>query len=228
MNLTELTAFVWNQTDTSEYDLPATTIASFIDEAFQRTIAAENRWPSYEKTWTLVVPAGSASAPLDSDVNRPAIVSVTSQSYGWRLEEISQEEAELRFGADYESVGGFDPSWYSFWGGEIYFWPRSEAVEETKFSMRGYRKPLSTFGTDGEVDADSRLHKPLAHYAVALAYAQQEDEVLETTYMSRWQRDVEMARKAIMEASHNRPIVMYGNFPRTFVGGSRIGGGTWP
>ena len=51
MNLTQLTEFVWAQTDTSDFDLPAATVASYIDEAFDRTIAGENRWPFYEKTW---------------------------------------------------------------------------------------------------------------------------------------------------------------------------------
>jgi hypothetical protein len=221
MNLTELTQYVWNQTDTTEFDLPASTIASYIDEAFNRTIAAENRWPSYEKTWSVVVPVGSASSVLDSDVNRPAVVSVTNTDTGWRLEQISEEEADLRFGSDLEVGGSFSPGWYSFWSNRISFWPRVAADEETIFSMRGYRKPLTTFADTGQVDADPRLHRPLAHYAVALAYAQQEDEVLERTYMERWQRDVELARRAIMDASHNRPVIMNGNFPRTPVGGYR-------
>jgi hypothetical protein len=32
--------------------------------------------------------------------------------------------------------------------------------------------------------------------------------VLETTYMDRWQRDVEMARAAIMDPVHHRPMAM--------------------
>ena len=47
---------------------------------------------------------------------------------------------------------------------------------------------------------------------ISLAYAQQEDDVLEDRYMKRWQQDVEMARSAIMEPARNRPIVMYGNW----------------
>lgn len=227
MNLTELTNYVWAQTDTTEFDLPAATIASYIDEAFQRTIAAENRWPTYEKTWSVVVPIGAASATLDSDVNPPAVVSMTHSTFGYRLQQISEEEADLRFGSDLENPTSFMPQWFSFWGGSVNFWPRLVADAETIFLMRGYRKPLTTFAVSGEVDADPRLHRPLAHYAVALAYAQQEDEVLERTYMERWQRDVGMARTAIMDPSQNRPVVMHGNFPRTPVGGFHAGGAWW-
>ena len=80
MNLTELTQYVWDQTDTTEYDLPATTIAAYIDEAFQRTIAAENMWPTYEKTWTVIVPVGGVSATLDADVNRPTACATAGRS----------------------------------------------------------------------------------------------------------------------------------------------------
>lgn len=227
MNQLELTQYVWNQTDTVEFDLPATTIHSYIDEAFQRTIAAENRWPSYEKTWIVTVQPGDSWATLDVDVNRPAVVAVTHEQDGYKLEQISEEEGDLRFGSELEQSGGLRPGWFSFWGDRINFWPRSAASEATNFVMRGYRKPLFTYAPTGEVDADPRLHKPLAHYAVALAYAAQEDEVLESTYMGRWQRDVEMARSAIMDTSQNRPIIMNGNFPRTPVGGWR-GGTGWP
>ena len=147
-------------------------------------------------------------------------MSVTSTLTGCRLQQISAEEADLRFGSN-PGAGSFNPIWYSFWGDGISFWPCVAATEETIFHMRGYRRPLTTFALDGDVDADPRLHRPLAHYAVALAYAQQEDEVQERTYMERWQRDVEMARSAIMDPSHNRPIIMNGNFPRTPVGGRR-------
>ena len=42
-------------------------------------------------------------------------------------------------------------------------------------------------GAGAEPDCDIRLHQLLAHYAIALCYAQQEDEVLEDVYMKRWQ-----------------------------------------
>jgi hypothetical protein len=220
MNLTELRQYVWNQTDTTEFDLPASTIEAYLNEAFQRTIAGENRWPFYEKTWTLVVPVGESAAQLDSDVNRPGIVSVYRMD-GVRLLNISEEEAESRFGAEVLMGDELNPICYSFWMDEIRFWPANTASEETIFGMRGYRKPLTMFTPSGGVDADSRLHRPLAHYAVALAYAQQEDEVLERSYMERWQKDVELARQAIMEADHHRPVIMNGGFPRTPVGGYR-------
>ena len=213
MNLTDLQNYVWAQTDTTSADLPGVTIASYIDEAFRRTIAAENRWPSYEQQWQVTIPAGSSVATLPSDVNIPAIMSLMKADTGVKLEQINQEDAEARFDT-LPTNGGGDPTYFSIWSNTVYFWPRRQVVDDTAFVLRGYRKPLTTFNADGQVDADPRLHQALAHYAIALAYAQQEDDVLENRYMERWQRDVEMARQAIMDPSGNRPLVMYGNWPR--------------
>lgn len=218
MNLTELTNYVWAQSDTSEYDLPASLIAGYLDEAFARTIAAENRWPSYERSWSLVTEVDTSKATIGADVNPSAIMSVVDPVRGVRLEQIAQGEGESRFDLRDPSSAP-NSSYYSVWGDKVTFWPLHNDAHT--YTMRGYRKPLSTFDVDGQVDADVRLHRPLAHYAVALAYAREEDETLETVYMQRWQRDVELARKAIMDPSHNRPVVMYGNFPRSPVGGYR-------
>jgi hypothetical protein len=38
--------------------------------------------------------------------------------------------------------------------------------------------------------------------------AQQEDEILERTYLDSWQRGVEMARGDIMRPIHTEPLVM--------------------
>lgn len=220
MNLTELQNYVWRQTDTDGGDLPAETIEAYIDEAFARTIAAENRWPFYEQKWEVTCVEGQSTIAVPIDCSVPAIMSLTGKDNDFKLTLINQEEAEARFGALQGTWEYFSP-----WGRQLQLWPNSPADTDAVFILRGYRKPLTTFNSNtGEVDADPRLHRPLAHYAVALAYAQQEDEVLENTYMERWQRDVEIVRQAIMDPAGNRPLVMYGDWPRTAVGGSRMSG----
>ena len=147
-------------------------------------------------------------------------MSLRSNNYnGVKMRQLDQTEAEYQFGNDIVD-GTAEPVFYSLWSGQVFFWPRRRVPVDTDFLLRGYRKPLTTFDqTTGQVDADPRLHQALAHYAVALAYAQQEDEYLESNSMERWQRDVESARQAIMDPAHNRPIFMYGNWARTPVGG---------
>jgi hypothetical protein len=229
MNLNDLQQYVWAQTDTTAVDLPGNTIEAYLDEAFIHTIAAENRWPFYEQGWQLVQAVGVPWLDMPVDMNPPAVMSVMSLNGGPRLTQINQEEAEDRFTA--KSASGGSPAYYSLWSNKVWLWPMATHTLPVSFIVRGYRKPLVTFDpSTGAVDADPRLHRPLAHYAIALAYAQQEDDVLEGRYMDRWANAVEMVRKSLMDPAGNRPLVMHGGFtrrrgvPNASLGGSGIVG----
>ena len=99
-------------------------------------------------------------------------------SSGRKIEQISQEERSP--GSATRSRRRGTAAYFSVWSNRIFLWPRRSS-HPTPIILRGYRKPLAMFDAPtGQVDADPRLHQPLAHYAMALAYAQQEDEVLES------------------------------------------------
>jgi hypothetical protein len=219
MNLTELQQYVWAQTDTTSVDLPGNTIAAYLEEAFIRTMSAENRWPFYEQGWELTQEPGTAWIDMPVDMNAPSIMSVMAVDGGGKLTQINQEEAESRFSGSPSSGGPV--GYYSVWANRLWLWPLSHNAQPMTYIVRGSRTPLTTFDpATGQVDADPRLHRALAHYAIALAYAQQEDDVLEARYMDRWERDVSIVRQAIMDPTGNRPLVMHGNFPRRGYGPS--------
>jgi hypothetical protein len=96
------------------------------------------------------------------------------------------------------------------WKDVIYLWPQVTFTADRDYRLRGYRSATDWLAgpSTTEPDCDERLHLPLAHYAIALSYAKQEDETLERTYMERWQRDVEIIRKIIMDPVHQRPLMM--------------------
>ena len=50
-----------------------------------------------------------------------------------------------------------------------------------------------------------------------------EDEVLEQTYMTRWQSNLNTIWKAIMEPPHGRPLILNGGL----VGGTPYSGVSW-
>lgn len=206
--LADLREYVRVQTETTSAELPNQTVDSYLQEAFNRTIAAENRWPFYEASWSVTQTAGNAYITCPADLNKTAVVSLKKPS-GHRLTLIDHETAEDAFSG--LSVSG-DPTHYSIWGELLSLWPSIEPAADQGYLLRGYRKPADwvAAGASAEPDCDDRLHLPLAHYAVALAYAQQEDEVLEVTYMTRWQRDVEAMRAQIMEPSRHSPVTMGG------------------
>lgn len=220
--IAELRAAVRSQTEQTSGELSDATIDRYLQEAFNRTIAAENQWPFYEDAWTLTQTAGDTYASLlDGDGNRlvaeiMSIVDTSNNNY--RLLMIDHESAE----DDYSGITpttGYNVE-FSIWQNVVYFWPGATFSTDRDYMLRGYREPTDWLAgpSTTEPDCDSRLHLPLAHYAIALSYAKQEDETLERTYMERWQRDVEMARQAIMDPAHHRPLMMgprrWGNYRR--------------
>ena len=208
MNLDELRNYVRNQTQTTPGELENTTIDAYLMEGFNRTVAFENQWPWYEKTWELLQPAGATRIVLPGDVNTAALVGLMD-ARGARIDLRSHSTAEETWSSrSVVAGGGYVES--SVWAGELYLWPVSPAGTDQLYALTGFRFPSDWMlgGPTAEPDIDPRLHRPLAHYAIALAYAQQEDDVLEQQYMQRWQRDVEQVRNAIMEPSQDRPMVM--------------------
>lgn len=206
--LAELRALVQQQTETGETELPSSTIDDYLKQGFERTVNAEVRWPFYQKTWTLTQTTGEYTISMPTDLDIPGIMSFRDTDRNVRLSYIDSEEAEDRFGG-IGSANGSQPWYFTVWADTITLWPNTTYTEDKDYALRGYRLPLAfpTSSTDSP-DCDSRLHDALAHYATALAYAQQEDLELENQYMRRWQQDVELARQIIMSSPQAHPLIM--------------------
>ena len=207
--LTELYARVRAQTETESSELSDARVNDFLEEAFNRTIAAEVQWPFYESSWTLTQAIGDTTLAISSEVSQPGIVSLYDLTDNRRINMIDHGTAEDWYSGVSGALVG-RPVHYSLWEGVIQLWPAYEFAAERDYLLRGFRNPVawSTIGPGDEPDCDSRLHLALSHYAISLAYAQQEDETLESSYMMRWQRDVEMARQNIMQPTQHRPVQM--------------------
>src|SRR5215831_8665199 len=122
MDVQDLRDFVRNHLEMDDEELPDTLLNPYMQEAFDRTMAADNRWPRYEKTWTVAVVPGITTATLPADLNVPSIMSVVSVTDGYRLVAINHENAEDLF-APTTMIGTGSPIYYSIWGGQMYFWP---------------------------------------------------------------------------------------------------------
>lgn len=210
MNLQQLRDEIRVQLDMDEDELPNSLLDSYVQEGFTRTIAMESRWPFYEATWPLAS-IGDTFLDIPVEVNTQQIASLIDGVTGIRLMQIAPELAEDNF------VSGATPTqpcYYTIWGNQITLWPHYSG-DVRDFTLRGYRYPKDWVngGAGSEVDADPRLHKLLVHYAISLAYAQQEDEVLEGTYMQRWQASYLAAHNAICSPRHHRPLIMNGGLP---------------
>jgi hypothetical protein len=185
--------------------MPNVIINAYLNEAFTRTIAAESEWPFYATTWTVTQTIGQSTLTKPTDLDSITSLADTGNS-NYRLTGVDFDTAEDEY-FKVLAPTGFATE-YSLWGSLIYLWPQVTFTALRTYTIRGYRQPTDWVTAVAAPDCDTRLHGCLAHYAVALAYAQQEDEVLEATYMQRWQTDAEAARRAIMEPQHHEPLMM--------------------
>jgi hypothetical protein len=200
------------QMDVDEQDLPDRILNVYLQEAFDRTMAMTNKWPRTETTWQVALIPGLTSVTLPPDLNIPGLISVLAVANGYRLSAINQEAAETNY-ANLNDASDINPLYFSVWGNQMYLWPRLAKAEPFDLLVRGYRQPVWTNAASDIPDLDPRLHVTLAYFALSLAYAQQEDDVLEAAYLARWNRDLMQQLKSIMEPVHSRPLVMHGGSP---------------
>lgn len=197
---------VRTQVDLDSEDLPDTTLDLFIREAFDRTFAAERRWPFFEETWGLTKSIGQTTIDLPTGTEVTFIQRLRN-SDNLNLSHISQQLAEDNF----EGVTATGtPEFFSIWGSVINLWPTPDSDTEQTFTMRGWRKPTWSGVAGTELDGDVRLHSPIGWYAVALTYAQLEDPELEQVYMNRWGSALAEIRKDIMRPQYHEPIILNG------------------
>lgn len=210
MNLTDLRTAVRVQTQTTSGDLPDTTIDNFLQQAFARTVEGETQWPFYETHWDVSLDPDQSTIALPANANPAGVMALYDMTNSFRLTQIGPEFSDDHYYGP--QVGTVAPLQFAIWGDTIFLFPRVQTSSEARpYRLRGYRYPLTWLAATNEPDCDARLHVAMIHFAVALAYAQQEDEVLEATYMDRWMRDAEQARSVIMEPRHHRPLVYAGS-----------------
>jgi len=207
VNLQQLRDYVRTQLDVDEEELPNPLLDAYFSEGFERTIALEVRWPFYETRWDVAYLPADGTVFMPADCDPAGIMSLMDMATGVRLIQISNEAGEDNFVGG-QSAGSSTPASYSLYGREIILWP-TPGTAERHYHLRGYRLSHDWLlgGAGAEPDCDPRLHILLAHYAIALAYAQQEDEVLENVYMTRWQNGFTTAHNAICRPRHHRPLV---------------------
>ena len=209
MDVATIRAYVRNHLEVDDEELPDDLLNIYLQDAFERTVALDNRWPRAEAAWSLSKVIGSIAVSLPPDVLIPSIVAVTSSTTAQRLIYLTQENAQDMFAQSTATTQG-NPTYWSTWGRELLLWPNPGADVSYDLTIRGYRQPVWDNAASTLPDIDERLHPALAYYAMALTYSAQEDEILEGVYMARWDRDAKAFMGAIMDPPRHRPLVLNG------------------
>jgi hypothetical protein len=198
-------------------ELPNATLDLYLNDALDQTLALSESWPFLQHSWTVVTVDGQVNYTIDSTVD--SIASVTDVDTLSPLMHFPHERAEVVFG-DGASGGGV-PAYWSQWGNELYLWPAPS--EGRTVRLRGYRRHAWGPAATDVVDADDRLHVPLIYWAIARAYAAQEDEVLEATNIQHWQVTSRRAQDQIEAVPSRRPLILSGTGTRFGYPSVRLG-----
>lgn len=204
MNLDEIRIAVRTQLDVDEEELPNALIDLYARDASDHIAALETRWPGYEVMWSVPTVANEATVALPADsreVDSVVLPNVTRLIY---IDSRYAEEMLTSYGGSSAST----PKFWSRFGQSLYLWPNPDKVYD--LSLRGYRATSDWVaeGASGVPDFDPRLHLSIVWFACSLAYAQQEDEVLEATYMARYRETAQLVHQAIMRAWSGQPKVL--------------------
>jgi hypothetical protein len=213
MDVGSLRAYVRNQLEMDDEEMPDVLLNVYFQDAFDRTMAFDNHWPRMETIWDVAKVPGEYKLALPADLNIPSIVAVISVTNGYTLAVINQENAEQAFFTGNSTPIEGTPVYCSIWDRTMTLWPSPALASTYDVQIRGYRQPVWSNSSSAIPDLDERLHICLAYYAISLCYAQQEDEVLEGVYLGRWQRDLTQQLRTIMEPVRSRPLVMNGGGP---------------
>ena len=203
---------VRTQLDLDDTDLPDLLLDAFIQQGYDLVLGLENQWPFFQQLWGSVSSDAAGMIPLPDGLNH---VELLMDSTGRTL-----TRGDPRW--VYQVVGSTTvgiPSYWVQYNSEIHLYPAPGDV--ALFQLFGYRQGSDwiALGAGSECDCDRRLHIPICWYACSLGYAQQEDEVLEATYLNRYHETADEARKAIMRPWPGTPNqVSYTHYPRTGLG----------
>lgn len=201
MTRDELITAIRNQTDLDETDLPVGTATLFLEEAFHRTAALNRHWPHCEADWEYQ----SVDGKFALDATTADIATVKPKVGTGRLVFVDHDQISTSPDYSYGSA-----SLFSLWGGNVHLWPAP--ADGTEYVVSGWRRPSTEWLTNAalQVDLDVRLHLPLMHYAVGLAYAQQEDPELEMMYLRRWEMLSGELSKEVTSPTSYRPLILNG------------------
>lgn len=210
MNLQQLRDMVRTQLDLDETDLPDLLLDNYIQEGYDRAIGLDQRWPFFAFQWSIDFDAdGLAQMPADAN-------HIQMMTAGGRvLDRIDGRQAYEWFSPD---TVGTATAWTRR-NRQLQVYPAPGNTLTVRAT--GYRMPSNWIGqgASGECDADRRLHIPIAWYACSLGYAQQEDEVLEQTYLNRFKESAAEARDIIMRPEPTAPLQLsYASYKRASAG----------
>lgn len=199
--------FVRGHLDIEEDDLSNAVLDHFIREGSKRVERAEKRWPFYEKEWSFNTVAGTSDYTLTSianDISEVGALISPRQPLDW----IGRDEADRWFPLQSATTGY--PVAFSQWAEELRLYPTPDAVYT--IIVRGYRKPTEWVdaGAGATPDMHEDLRNCVAQWALARAYAQQDDPEMASLFERQFADELNFYRRRINNTPPPQPFVLNG------------------
>jgi hypothetical protein len=208
LDLQAIRDYVRGHMDLDIEDLPDVVLDVFIREGSKRIERAEARWPFYEETFTLTTTVGTSDYDFSTIAsNVDEIASIVGPR--WTLRQLGRDEGDSDYPLNITSSG--EPAYFSVWGSTLRLYP----VPDTSYNLviRGYRTANDWVadGSGAEPDLPSDLHNTVAQWALARAYAQQDDPEMAALFERQFADEIALFRRRFNDAPRMQPIVLNGH-----------------
>lgn len=219
MNLQEIRDFVRQHIDIEEDDLPDAVLDVFIREGSKRIERAEKRWAFYAQRWEYTTESGTDEIPFTSiAADLKEIQAIKGPR--WRLQYLGQDLADEVWPENVTSSS--EPTHFSIERDTLCLWPTPN--DAYVLQIRGYRTPEDwvAAGAGAEPDLPDDLHNTVATWALARAYAQQDDPEMASIYERQFADELNEFRRNINSMPAAQPIVLNGRSGPTSPGRLRF------
>lgn len=205
MTLQQIRDYVRDHMDLEEDDLPNHVLDTFIREGSRRIERADAHWPFYQAitTFTLSPEQGRIKlAEVADDLDKLVLLK--------RGDDQLLRYVGVRELMQLRETRRSRPTYWTQWGDTLIFWPTPDT--EAEIQLLYYRRPHDWVadGAGGVPDMPEELHEAIASWALAHAYAQQEDPEMAALYIQKWQDQLTTFKRTINEMPLEQPIVLNG------------------
>jgi hypothetical protein len=215
MNLLDIRLQTWSILETDDEEFPTSLIDAFAVDGFNSVVGTERRWPTWQTSADVTVPASTGSVAVGGGAFSSAMREVTS------LIDVTNRTALFhRPFRDAVEVYGADegvPEAWSVWGGELYLWP----VPATTVTLKavGYRAPLVWWSDpSAEIDCDVLFHMPILYFVLSRCFARMEDTEMSRFYEQMFATGVATTvQQVLARNTSDEAVVLHGGGRRTYL-----------
>ena len=209
----EMRAYIRSTLEVSATELTDALVNAWLQEAHSR-ISTDKRLPFFDKDYSFDTVAGDQTYTLSAIGSDLAEVQAI-HGPRYSLQYIAHDDAKRMWPSNVAAGTQTEPTHWSRRVDDVVLWPTPNAVYSMQ--VEGLRKPAVFPSPATTPDLPEEFHDAVQLYALAKAYAQQDDAPMSALLMTQFDQLLRTLTNRHTAPPHPRPLVMNG--------GRRRGGG---